>query len=236
MTTNAASTRRNADRLALTAAVGAVVGVAASSALLRLTPEQWVDHPGDKASSPTWILSTALAITAVVFLSATLSIGPVRVLRGAPPAIHLPWRRTLGVTAALLGVAHLTVALNIHGTMWRPWQQFITGRPTADDPFVLLLGARGVANLAGLSAAAALVTLGLLSRNRWMRRLGSTRWKSAQRFSYLVLVLVSLHAFLYWIVEERLLIHRAVVLVPVVVTVSLQGAAAVSLRRTTPRS
>jgi DMSO/TMAO reductase YedYZ heme-binding membrane subunit len=167
-------------------------------------------------------------MVAVTFLAATLSIGPIRVLRGHRPAVHLPWRRTLGVTGSLLAVSHLLVAMNVHGRLWRPWDQFFTGRPSLDDPLIVLHDTRGVANYLGLTAASALVALALLSRNSWIRRLGAVRWKMAQRTLYVVFAVVALHAVLYWRVERRLAIHQFLVLTPIVAATGLQVAAAIA--------
>ena len=222
------STRRHRIVAAL-----ALLVIAAVFMLLRLTPEAWVDHPGKKASSQTWLMSTSLALSAVLFLSATLSVGPVRVLRGQSPAVHLPWRRALGVTGAVLAVSHIVVALNVHGSLWRAWEQFFTGRPTLDDPIAILRGARGYANYLGLLAGSVLLGLAFLSRSAMLRRLGATRWKTAQRATYLALTLIALHALLYWRVERRLLLHRALVLVPILGTVMLQisASATYTMRR-----
>lgn len=225
------STRRHRIAAAL-----ALLVTSAAFMLLRLTPEAWVDHPGRKASSQTWRTSTSLALSAVLFLSATLSVGPVRVLRGRSPAVHLPWRRALGVTGAVLAATHIVVALNVHGSLWRAWEQFFTGRPTLDDPIVIRGGARGYANYLGLLAGVALLGLAFVSRTAWLRRLGAARWKTAQRATYLVLALVALHALLYWRVERRLLLHRAMVLAPIIGTVILQISAAATHARRRRRS
>jgi DMSO/TMAO reductase YedYZ heme-binding membrane subunit len=223
---------RSTYRHGLAAAVGLAV-VAALYLLLRLTPEVWVDNPGRKAASQTWLISTSLALSAVLFLSATLSVGPIRVLRGQGPAVHLPWRRALGVTGAILAMSHIVVALNVHGSLWRAWEQFFTGRPTLGDPIVILRGARGYANYLGLLAGGVLLGLAFVSRSAWLRRLSATRWKTAQRATYLALALVALHALLYWRVERRLLLHRALALVPILGAVILQlsAAATYTLRR-----
>jgi DMSO/TMAO reductase YedYZ heme-binding membrane subunit len=213
--------------------IAAVAVVATLYSLLGTTPETFVDNPGRKAANRTWLISTSLANAAVLFLCATLLVGPLRVLRGKKPIVHLPVRRTLGVAGATLGVAHIFFALNIHGSLPTAWEQFVTGRPTLDDPIVVLGGSRGLANYLGLLIGTSLLALAFVSRDTWVRRLGAGRWKIGQRATYLTLVLVALHALLYWRVERRLMLHRALVLAPIVVVAALQTSAAVvyTLRR-----
>ncbi len=189
-----------------------------------------MDHPDPKADSPRWRISMALADTALLLLSVALAYGPVRVLSGRPPAVHLPWRRTIGVAAGMIAVIHLMVGLSVHGNIWRPWRSFVVARPSLDRPLPLLGGARGWANWLGLSAATILVCLVVISSNRWLRRLGAIRWKAAQRATYVAFVLVGAHAFHYWRVEQRLGWHRGVVLGLMAATVTLQLVAVVRLR------
>lgn len=197
--------------------------------LLGLSPERWVDTPGRKASTIRWRGSVALATTAVAFVSTALAIGPLRVLRGGQPVVHDPWRRTVGVTGAVLAAAHLVVALSIHGSLRRPWEQFVHDRPTVSDPIVVLRGARGYANWIGLVVALLLVLLVVISRTSWLRRLGRHRWKAAQRLVYLVYPAILLHAVLYWRVERRLVGHRILVLVPITGVMGLQAWAATTM-------
>lgn len=215
--------------VAAIAAAGLVVGI---YLLLAITPELWVDRPVAKASSPRWRIATALADSAVMFLSATLAIGPLRVLRGGRPAVHLPWRRVLGVTGALLAAAHVLVALTIHGSLLRFLHQFFVTTPSFADPFTVRRSVRGYANWVGLAAISVLLVLAFVSRSSWLRRLGSRRWKLAQRSIYLAFAAIALHAFLYWRVEQRLVPHQVLVLTPIALAASLQlTAAAVTVGR-----
>lgn len=209
--------------------VGAVALFAVIYLSLGLSSERWVDEPTPKADSVSWRTSVSLAVSAVTFLAIALALGPIRVLRGGRPAVHLPWRRSFGVGGALLASAHLMVALTIHGRLLRPWHQFFSGRPSLSDPFTFLSSTRGVANWIGLGVATTLVALAILSRSSWMRRLGAIRWKAAQRAIYVVFLAVAVHAFLYWRVEERLLLQRVLVLAPIAAATALQLAARLSL-------
>ena len=216
-------------RRMLLAALGAVVLFAAIYLVVGVSSEEWVDEPTEKAESASWRTSVSLAGSAVTFLATALSIGPLRVLRGGRPTVHLPWRRTFGVGGALFASGHLVVALTIHGSVLRPWHQFFRSRPTLSDPFTVLSSTRGLANWVGLGVATTLLVLAVLSRESWLRRLGATRWKTAQRAIYVAFGAIAAHAILYWRVEERLLPHQIIVLVPIITAAGLQASASVSL-------
>ncbi len=215
--------------------VGAVVVLALGlAAVLGLSPERWVDNPGRKASSLKWRSSVALADTAVVLLAAILAYSSIRSLAGKSPARHLPWRRTVGVAAGIAAFVHLVIGLSIHGELAKPWESFFTGWPSASQPVPLLRGKRGFANWVGFGAASLLVGLVVISNRTWLRRLGGSRWKNAQRSTYLVFGLVGIHAFYYWKVEERLLLHRFIItaLMGMAIVLQLSAVLRVGLRTT----
>lgn len=199
----------------------AIVLFAGLVAALGLNNEPWVDTPDRKSDSATWRISTALADTNLVLLAITLLQGPLRVFKGGEPAVHLPWRRAFGVATAVTATAHVGFGLSIHADLWRPWSAFVTGRPTPGDPFPVLGGARGLANYLGAAALAVLIMLAVTSNKAMMRRLRE-RWKAVQRLSYLVVVIVAGHAVLYQRVEQRVILHRALVLAVVALAVAAQ--------------
>jgi DMSO/TMAO reductase YedYZ heme-binding membrane subunit len=218
-------------RRVIVVAMAALATVLVLVVVLGQTPEKWVDNPRPKSSSFRWKLSTALADAAILFLAVTLAYGAVRVLAGRKPAVHLPWRRPLGVAAAMLALAHLGIGLSVHGNVFQPWFLFVTDWPSGTRPLPLLWGSRGAANWLGLTAAIVLMALAVISNGYWLRRLGSLRWKTVQRLTYVVFALVGTHAFFYWRVERRLVAHRAIVLSVIAVTISLQLAAFAVVQR-----
>ncbi|MBA2451345.1 MAG: hypothetical protein H0V51_25295, partial [Chloroflexi bacterium] len=72
----------------------------------------------------------------------------------------------------------------------------------------------GLANWVGAGATLILVGLLLLSNTLSLRVLGAGRWKSWQRFNYLLAVLTILHAFGYQVTQDR---GRAAVLLTLAV-------------------
>src|SRR5262245_65240967 len=65
-------------------------------------------------------LSMATAYTGMLLLGVTLALGPLRALRGETGQVSTDWRRDVGIWAALFGIAHLVIGLQVHapGRMW----------------------------------------------------------------------------------------------------------------------
>ncbi|MBT8201907.1 MAG: ferric reductase-like transmembrane domain-containing protein [Acidimicrobiia bacterium] len=166
------------------------------------TPERWVDVDSAKADSWNWRLSIASADASLVLLAVTLGIGPVRVLRGGRPRTHIPARRAFGVWSGGLALIHVAFALFIHAEPIRVWSNWVTA-----NPFGPLGGYRGLANWLGLVQVALVLVLLWLSRDTALRKLGAPIWKRLQRSVYVLGVLVAMHALLYQLVEDRLLVH-----------------------------
>ncbi len=65
-------------------------------------------------------LSMATAYTGALLLSVTLVLGVLKVLRGETSPVSTDWRRDVGIWAALFGLGHLVIGLQVHspGRMW----------------------------------------------------------------------------------------------------------------------
>ncbi len=205
-------------------------------ALLSVTPEMWVDHPGLKADSLRWRTSTALADTTLVLLAATLVYGPLRTWRGALRVPHLPWRRTLALTAASTAMAHVVIGLGVHGEVLRPWRSLIDERPSLNNPIPFIGGWLGWANAGGFATLLVLAPLVITSNRVALVRLRPRRWKAIQRLSYVVLVLVTAHFVFYQQVEQRLIGHRVLTLSVPLVVATAQLAGWLTVRRNQRRS
>lgn len=166
-------------------------------------PEVWLDPPTRKAESPIWRLSMALAYTALLFLGATLLIGPLRVLRGRPSPANQMTRRDVGIWAGLLALAHVTIAVQVHTEHLQLWYLFLTELPSAANPLPLRISKIGLANYLGLFQASLFVLLLLVSNNRALRRLGTRRWKRLQQLAYVAFGSVVAHGFLNQLAERR---------------------------------
>jgi sulfoxide reductase heme-binding subunit YedZ len=144
--------------------------------------------------------STASAYAALALLVVSLSLGPLNVLSSRPNPVSTDLRRDIGIWAALLGLFHTVLGLQVHmdGNFWL-YFSFPPGQsrfPLRYDPF-------GLANYAGLIAAGVLVMLFTLSNDAALRALGPKRWKALQRWNYAGFGLVAAHGALYQILEKR---------------------------------
>ncbi len=164
-------------------------------------------------------LTVATAYASLILLAGTLLLGPLNVLRARPNPISTDLRRDIGIWAALLGVAHIAVGLLTHFP-GEPWLFFFNG-----GRIPLRLDIFGIANYQGLAATLILVLLLTLSNDWALRRFGTRRWKALQRFNYILLGLVSIHALVYFSYENRGLpfISVFVVVVSLVVGIQLAG-------------
>lgn len=144
----------------------------------------------------------ATAYTGVVLLGATLVLGVLNVLRGEANPVSTDWRRDVGIWAALFGVAHVVIGLQVH-MRGRMWTYFVYPADQA-RLFPLRLDSFGWANHLGLIAGLVLVLLLALSNDWALARLGARRWKALQRWNYAVFGLVLAHGVLYQVIEKRI--------------------------------
>lgn len=146
--------------------------------------------------------SMATAYTGALLLGATLALGVFKVLRGEPNPVSTDWRRDVGIWAALFGVAHVVIGLQVH-MRGRMWTYFVYPADQA-RLFPLRLDSFGWANHLGLIAGLLLVLLLALSNDWSLTRLGARRWKALQRWNYAVFGLVLAHGVLYQVIEKRI--------------------------------
>src|SRR5215471_12807327 len=59
-------------------------------------------------------LSMGTAYTSALLLGVTLVLGVLKVLRGKTSPVSTDWRRDVGIWAALFGLAHMVIGLNVH--------------------------------------------------------------------------------------------------------------------------
>ncbi len=146
---------------------------------------------GEEFSAPLLVsLSGGTAYASLLLLALTLLLGPINVLLRRPNPVSSDLRRDCGIWAAALGIVHAGLALwrLLPSDFWRAFA-LATDQLHLDSP--------GLANDLGLAATALLVLLLLLSSDRALGLLGSRRWKSLQRLSYVLFVAAVLHTLLY---------------------------------------
>jgi len=168
----------------------AVISANLTFTILVLTP----------SSSSHFALSIATAYVGLILLAATLAIGPLNLLRGLRNPVSSDLRRDIGIWAGIMGLLHVLVSLPLPaGNII-----FLFLRDTGEGiDLALRTDIIGVANDFGLLATLLAVLLLLLSNDWTLTLFGARRWKSLQRWSYPLLVLVAAHGLGYILQEHR---------------------------------
>lgn len=194
------------------------------------------------ASRPEWVtdmrLWRAVGDAAFVLLAATLALGPAAKLSVTVGRL-LPWRRQLGVWAALAAAVHALLVVN-------GWARWDLGRLFGFE-YIPQLGyvARwepgfGLANGIGLVTLGWLLLLAATSTDRAVRGLGPAAWKWLHSGAYTAFHLAVLHSAYFLFLHYAPSFHAGVPapnwfrlpLVAIGVAVlALQAAAFVSLVR-----
>ena len=160
-------------------------------------------------------LSIATAYPALFLTAAAVLLGPWNVLLRRPNPVSFDLRRDIGIWAGVMAVLHTAVGLNVH-LRGRPWLYFFDQhRHFRHDLF-------GFGNDTGLIAALFFLLLLAISNDLSLRRLGSRKWKSLQRWTYAAVVLTILHAVAYQYIEKRHGPYEVVLWATTALTASLQ--------------
>lgn len=145
--------------------------------------------------------SLSLAYASIALLGATLLVGPLRVLKGQRPLNSSHLRRHLGVWSGIFAIAHVASGLNVH---FRGHMQSYFFKPQAVPGIsALRLDAFGLVNDLGLLATVAVIVLLAISNDRSLVALGTRRWKTVQRSTYLFALVAVAHGCAYQIIENR---------------------------------
>jgi sulfoxide reductase heme-binding subunit YedZ len=150
-------------------------------------------YPSPQSLLFRWSLATGYIGAAL--LAVTLSLGVWKIWRGQSNPVSTDLRRDIGIWCGVLSIAHVVVGLNVHMKNWALY--FVT------DAGGLRTDLFGLANYAGLAATLVVVVLLATSNDFSLTVLKSERWKAIQRWNYVFAVLVALHAFLFIVVEKR---------------------------------
>ncbi|HTD97486.1 MAG TPA: hypothetical protein VK627_11160 [Edaphobacter sp.] len=143
-------------------------------------------------------LSMATAYSSLLFLCATLLLGPWNTLRLRPNPVSFDLRRDIGIWAGLLAILHTGIGLTVH-LRGRMWMYFLKQR----HPLKFQTGLFGSANDLGLLSALLFLILLAISNDISLRTLGLQRWKSLQRWTYVAVGLAVIHGVLFQLVEKR---------------------------------
>ncbi len=141
-------------------------------------------------------ISIATAYPALLLTAIALVLGPWNVLRRKPNPVSYDLRRDVGIWAGVMATLHTAVGLNVH-LRGRPWLYFVNelNRPRSD--------LFGFGNYTGAVASILFLLLLSISNDFSLRKLGSSRWKSWQRWTYVAMLLSIFHAVGYQNIEKR---------------------------------
>jgi sulfoxide reductase heme-binding subunit YedZ len=138
------------------------------------------------------------AYAALCFLAASLMLGPWNVLRRHHIPVSYDLRRDVGIITGILALLHTGIGFTVH-LRGRMWMYFFKSL----HPLRVQANAFGSANYIGLAAAALFAMLLSISNDWSLRALGTPRWKSLQRWTYVAFALTLAHGILFQWVEKR---------------------------------
>jgi methionine sulfoxide reductase heme-binding subunit len=166
-------------------------------------------------------LSTATAYASLILLASALIIGPLNVLRAKPNPLSSYLRRDVGIVAASVGLMHVIFGLQVH--MGGDLVQYFFHRKHDGGIGGLRFDAFGITNHLGLIATAIFLVLLAISSDVAMRKLGLARWKTIQRWTYVVALLVIVHGFVYQALEGQKLTFVVLVVAVALTVAALQA-------------
>jgi methionine sulfoxide reductase heme-binding subunit len=143
-------------------------------------------------------LSMATAYAGLIFLAASLWLGPWNVLRLRSNPVSFNLRRDIGIWTGILAILHTAIGLTVHlrGRMWMYFFKQL-------HPLRLQSTQFGFANFTGLGAAFLFLMLLAISNDLSLRTLKARRWKSLQRWTYATFLLTGAHGIAYQWIEKR---------------------------------
>lgn len=160
-------------------------------------------------------LSIATAYPALLLTGAAIVLGPWNVIRGRANPVSFDLRRDIGIWAGIMALVHTGIGLNVH-LRGRPWLYFV------DEHHGIRHDLFGFGNDTGLIAALLFLLLLALSNDLSLRRLGTRRWKSLQRWTYVAVALTVVHGVAYQQIEKRQQSYKAVLWITTGVLAAVQ--------------
>ena len=143
-------------------------------------------------------MSMATAYAGLIFLAASLWLGPWNVLRRRPNPVSFDLRRDIGIWTGIFAIVHTAIGLTVH-LRGRMWMYFFKGL----HPLKLQNTQFGFANFTGLGAVLLFLMLLAISNDLSLRTLKARRWKSMQRWTYVAFLLTGAHGIAYQLIEKR---------------------------------
>jgi sulfoxide reductase heme-binding subunit YedZ len=177
--------------------------------------------------------SFSTAYPALILLLATLAIGPFNVLTRRRNPVSSDLRRDIGIWAGILSIVHTAVGQNVH-LRGRPWLYYVY-----DHPERHILPIRhdvfGVCNYTGAFCTLTVLLLLATSNDYSLRRLGTRKWKSLQRWNYAAFALLAVHALGYLLgIEHQKAPFVATTVAALAITLLAQASAFLLQRKKQP--
>jgi methionine sulfoxide reductase heme-binding subunit len=141
-------------------------------------------------------LSFSSAYPALILISTTLLIGPLKLIGRNRLPVSIDLRRDIGIWAGITSVFHAGVGQFVH-LRGRPWLYYVYENWRGEHLLPLRYDVFGLANYAGLLALLVLLLLLATSNDASLRKLGTPGWKKLQRWNYAAFALTAIHTFLY---------------------------------------
>lgn len=169
-------------------------------------------------------LASPTGDVALVLLGVTLLIGPANVVLRRRNPINSYLRRDVGTWTAIWSAVHVIVSLQGHGGGVFGFVDYfvVDGRPFTHS--------FGIGNWTGLAATVIVVVLLVVSTDRMLRELKSSRWKALQRLNYALFALVVMHALFYGALRRMTSPFTRILLITVI-AVCIGQAAGIWIRR-----
>ena len=144
-------------------------------------------------------LSLGLGYIGLLYIGASLLIGPLYLARQRRNPVNLYIRRDVGIWAGITSLLHVVLGLQI----FEQGQILLYFFRQVQGHYLPQLDLFGLSNWVGLLAAVIVLVLLVLSNDWSLRRLKGKRWKGIQRWTYPLIVLAILHTFGYQITNTR---------------------------------
>jgi sulfoxide reductase heme-binding subunit YedZ len=168
-------------------------------------------------------LSFSTAYPALFLLLLTLAIGPFNILTRRRNPVSSDLRRDIGIWAGILSLFHSIVGQNVH-LRGRPWLYYVYQR-NQHHTFPIRHDLFGFGNYTGLIATLIVLALLATSNDYFLRRLGTPKWKSLQRWNYAVYALTAAHAIAYLKIEHQKRPFVLSITIGLAITFAIQAAA-----------
>ncbi len=140
-------------------------------------------------------IAWASGYISLILLAGSLVIGTVYLILKNKNPVPGYFRRDLSVFGGILALVHSLTGLFVH-LRGKTYLYFLS---KTLNGYTIRVDNFGKANYSGLIAALIIILLLATSNDYLFKKLNPVRWKNIQRLSYLMFLLILIHAYYYWI-------------------------------------